>query len=218
VIYELLTGKHPFEADSFSRLIYKVVNEEVAHPSVLREGLPDNLGDYILHALQKDPARRYKSATEIIVYFSQVFPENDLSKTISEKQKTHRVNDIKALAIFEGFDEEEINLIVDNCIWQKYKEGDQIIKEYDQDDSFYIVDQGVVAVMKDDEVVSNLGKGECFGEMVYLSKQPRTATVTATSEVTVMKISGALTGRFSNLSQLRLCRTFLNNIIKGLEN
>ncbi|MGB1801331.1 MAG: serine/threonine protein kinase, partial [Gammaproteobacteria bacterium] len=60
VMYELLTGKHPFAADSFSRLIHMIINEEHTPLSTHRSDVPDILEKIIHHALQKNPEKRYK--------------------------------------------------------------------------------------------------------------------------------------------------------------
>ena len=61
---------------------------------------------------------------------------------------------------------------------------------------FVIVD-GTAAVSIDDYVVTTLGAGSYFGELALLDKQPRSATVTAVSPMTVLvrgprEFSGAL--------------------------
>lgn len=218
VIYELLTGIHPFEANSFSRLIYKVVNEEARHPGVIRDELPNNLGNYILHALQKDPSRRYQSATEIVNHLSRIYPDQDLSNVISSKKKDERIKDIRNMKLFRGFDENELMTVMGGSIWQRFRQGDVIIKEHDTDDCFYIIEQGEANVVKGDTLVGSLSKGDCFGEMVVITKQSRSATIVAKTDIRVMKIKAALIEEISPLSQLRLCREFLDILIRRMEN
>ncbi len=60
-----------------------------------------------------------------------------------------------------------------------------VFAQGDQGDEFYLVDSGRVSVAVDTEVVAELGPGESFGEIALLRDVPRTATVTALTEVSL---------------------------------
>jgi len=66
VLYFLLCGRPPFEAESAGALIFAHVNERVASPSrMLGRQLPEDVEAVVLRALEKDPARRYATAAEL---------------------------------------------------------------------------------------------------------------------------------------------------------
>src|SRR4051794_29632643 len=65
-LYELLTGRVPFEADSAVTIALKQVSEEPAPPRALNPEVSPELEDVVLRALQKDPARRYTDADQFI--------------------------------------------------------------------------------------------------------------------------------------------------------
>ena len=62
--------------------------------------------------------------------------------------------------------------------------GDVIIKQGDEGDLFYLIDEGQVDIVKTidgkDEVVAQLGAGQHFGEVALIEDKPRNATVIAT--------------------------------------
>ena len=65
VLYELLTQRLPFEAQSLPELCLKVVHDEPRPIGELRADLPRGVAAVIARCLQKDPDARYADATEL---------------------------------------------------------------------------------------------------------------------------------------------------------
>jgi eukaryotic-like serine/threonine-protein kinase len=65
VLYELTTGRLPFDADTPVAVALKQVNEEPVPPRQINPDIPPALEAVIMRALQKDPASRYSSAEEM---------------------------------------------------------------------------------------------------------------------------------------------------------
>ncbi len=63
--YELVTGGKPFTGDHISTVLYKIMNEQPAAPSVQVPGLPRGLDAFVLKSLEKDRTRRYASCAEM---------------------------------------------------------------------------------------------------------------------------------------------------------
>jgi CRP-like cAMP-binding protein len=66
--------------------------------------------------------------------------------------------------------------------------GAEIIREGEVGESIYIVVEGRVQVTKGDKPVAELSEREVFGEMALLDPAPRSATVKALSDVTLLTI------------------------------
>jgi serine/threonine-protein kinase len=66
VLYELLTGHVPFDADSAVTIALKQVSEEPLPPSELNPQVTPELEAVVLRALEKDPADRFADADEFI--------------------------------------------------------------------------------------------------------------------------------------------------------
>ncbi len=66
ILYEMFTGELPFRGDSAMQLMYQRVTERPADPRSVRPDLPDYIARVILKCLEKDPAKRYQSAREIL--------------------------------------------------------------------------------------------------------------------------------------------------------
>ena len=66
VLFELATGKLPFEADSHVTVALKHINDEIPRPSSINPNIAPTLEDIILKATQKVPERRYSSAQNML--------------------------------------------------------------------------------------------------------------------------------------------------------
>ncbi len=66
VMYEMLTGKVPFDADTPVSVALKQVQEEPVDPMRYNANIPISVNRIILKAMQKDPNLRYQNATEMI--------------------------------------------------------------------------------------------------------------------------------------------------------
>src|SRR5204862_2906829 len=62
VLYEMVTGRRPFEGDSPVSIAFKHVREMPRPPSNYREDIPRPLEAIVLNALAKRPEDRYSSA------------------------------------------------------------------------------------------------------------------------------------------------------------
>jgi serine/threonine-protein kinase len=65
VLYEMLTGRLPFEGAVAAALLYQVVYCDPPPPSARRSGIPAALDSIVLKALARDLATRYRSAEEM---------------------------------------------------------------------------------------------------------------------------------------------------------
>jgi serine/threonine-protein kinase len=66
MLYELLTGRVPFEGESAVSIALKQVNERPTPPSLLNPAVTPELEEVVLRALEKDPARRFHDAEGFI--------------------------------------------------------------------------------------------------------------------------------------------------------
>lgn len=211
VMYELLTGRHPFAADNFSRLVQKILNEEPPPLAELRAGISDDLERIMRKAIAKNPAERYKTGLELATDLSRAF--DHLEHPREEISEEERFNSVKKLDFFLGFPDVEIWEIVRAATWQDYLDGQDIIREGELDDSFYIIVSGAVRVLKGAKELRRLVQGDCFGEMGYLARTKRTATIVADGPARLMKLNSTVISQVSLQCQVRFLKVFLRTLI-----
>ncbi|HZK86750.1 MAG TPA: protein kinase, partial [Syntrophomonas sp.] len=65
VLYEMLTGRPPFNAESAITVALKHIHDEVPSPRKLNSNIPIALEGIILKAMQKSPSQRFSTAEEM---------------------------------------------------------------------------------------------------------------------------------------------------------
>lgn len=71
VLFELITGKEPYQAETPMALLLKHINEPMPPLSRYRSDIPDRVENVIAKATAKDPNNRYSSAGEMAADFSE---------------------------------------------------------------------------------------------------------------------------------------------------
>ena len=66
MLYEMTTGKLPFDAESPVSVALQQIQSQPKTPRSINPDIPEGLEDIIIRAMQKDPARRYQSAAEML--------------------------------------------------------------------------------------------------------------------------------------------------------
>lgn len=71
MLYEMLTGCLPFEADNAVSVAIMQMQSEATAPHLINEEIPEGLEQITLKAMQKDTAKRYQSAAEMLSDFDE---------------------------------------------------------------------------------------------------------------------------------------------------
>jgi len=66
VLYEVLTGEHPFSAASTRGVLARIIADEPRPPSRVRPGLPSALDGLVARGLSRDPAARFPDAAALV--------------------------------------------------------------------------------------------------------------------------------------------------------
>ena len=124
---------------------------------------------------------------------------------------------LRRLKFFHEFSPGEISEVLKASSWQNCSVDEEIVREGDMEDRFYIVVAGNCVVERNGCVLGRLGTGDCFGESSYVPGARRAATVRATSSVTLLRVGATLLEQSSANCQLRFNRVFLRGLIERLQ-
>ena len=86
VMYEMLTGKVPFDADTPVSVALKHMQEEPKEPIELNSEIPTAVNQIVVKAMQKEPSARYQNATEMLHDLSKALKDPDGDFVIIENK------------------------------------------------------------------------------------------------------------------------------------
>jgi serine/threonine protein kinase len=216
VMYQLLTGKLPFNGSSHASLVYQILNIEPTPPSEAREGLSQALDDITLRALAKDRARRYSSWQEFADDLSRVI--GSLSLPQSDLNDAAKFSAIRALSFFSEFEEVEVWEAMRVTRWWRAAPSAVLVREGEQGDSFFILADGEIRVSRAGTTLNILKPGDCFGEMLYFNAPVarRSTTITAILPSMVIEIKASALNASSDAMQVKVNRAFLRILMDRL--
>jgi serine/threonine protein kinase len=215
VMYELLTGARPFKAGNLPKLMHQIIYATAPPIHTLRPEVPEELEEVAATALQKDPEKRFKSGQDLAAALTRVHQK--LRSRTAHIDQNEQLALVRKLKFFHDFSPAEIAEVLKASSWQNFSAGDEIVREGDMDARFYIVVAGSCAVERHGRAMGKLNTGDCFGESSYLPGARRSATVRATSSVTLLKVGATLLEQASATCQLRFNRVFLRGLIERLQ-
>ncbi len=216
VLYELLTGSHPFSAEKIAQISHNIIHKKHAPLRELRSDAPRVLEQVLDRALAKATKARYQNCLDLAADLSLVFPQLQSSKDETDIPERDKFNLVKDLMFFADFTETEIWEVINAGVWQEFDARAAIITEGDMDDSFYVIISGEVVVRKGNKNLQTLTQGDCFGEMGFVSRAGRSASIVAKSKVSVLQVRASLIDRASINCQLRFHKVFLKTMVARL--
>jgi serine/threonine protein kinase len=215
VLYELLTGFRPFRADNLSKLLHQIVYATPPPIHTQRKDVPEELEEIVTIAMMKSPDKRQKSGSDFAADLTRVHQRLREQNARIDRQEQFDV--LRRLRFFHDFSHAEIWEVLRASSMTDYAAGEEIVKEGEMDDRFYILVNGKCAVERHGKTLGSMDSGDCFGETSYVRGARRTATIKADTEVSVLRVSSTLLEQVSAACQLRFNRVFLRALVSRLQ-
>jgi eukaryotic-like serine/threonine-protein kinase len=215
-MFQLLTGRLPFQADNIAALSYQVLNAPRPLPSEFRRDIPADIDVIVRRAIDRDVGMRYQTWQQFSDDLAAVAGRAPLPKR--GVLETEKFNALRNLPFFRSFSDVELWEVLRFSDWKIAVRDQVIVKEGEPGDFFCILVSGDAKVMRKKRLLSMIREGECFGEMAYLSgeNKVRTADVVAASESRMVRIPIAALERASEICRLNFDRAFLQVLVARL--
>jgi serine/threonine-protein kinase len=214
ILYELLTGKLAFPGDNYFSVAYKITHEEPVPIRKIRPDIPEVLERIVEKAHAKDIEERYQTCMDFA--YDLRIALRGITGAIRHEKVDDVIDYVLNVPFFENFSKNQVKDVLNAGNIIKVPKGNVILTEGEIDDSFFIVLSGSTAVRKEGKIIARIGRGECFGEMSYLSGQARAATVSADIDCILLKVSATLLDKSLESMQLLFLRNFSQAVIRRL--
>jgi serine/threonine protein kinase len=223
VLFQLLTGRLPFEASNNFSMIYQIVNDDMPVPTSLRPGLPPRLDYIVARATHRDIDLRYQDWAEFSFDLDDLYRDRDaMQMSDSDIADSEKFITLRELSFFRDFSDVELWEVVRLSLWGKHPAGTTLIHENESGDFFYILASGQAKVIKRGKLLNLIEAGECVGDMAYLTnalkgtQAPRTADVVTLNQATTIKLTHQALSGASQTCRYRFDRAFLNILVERL--
>lgn len=118
---------------------------------------------------------------------------------------------LKEAELFKGLNDKEIQAVAELGTLKKIAKGEIVFAENSEGKDFFLVVNGAVSINKNvaggrKRNLSNLKKGDIFGELALFDSQPRSADAEATEDSEVIEFSNE---KFRNLLKNNLVISFI---------
>ena len=215
VLYELLTGKRPFVADSLDGLVKKILTETPAPPSSLRKGLPKDIDMAMLRLLGKKPDHRFSTWNELALELSRLGALVLPPEAIPDSE---RFVSLKRVPMLSGLSDAEIWELARAGTWTRVPRAANIVRESEPGNSFFFIAKGEVKIVRGGRLINMVSAGEFFGDMAYIwgGELPRHATADAMTDLLLAEFERTEMEKMSTSAQLHLTRALTRNVVDRL--
>src|SRR3954466_11290032 len=97
---------------------------------------------------------------------------------------------LKRISVFSDLDDEALGHIAALAAEVSVPAGKELVREGDYSYDVLAIEEGTARVERDGEHIADLGAGDVVGEMGVLERSQRNATVTATSPMLLVTLTG----------------------------
>jgi len=215
VMYRLLTGQSPYNAKDLAQLYQQILQDPPIPPTQIRSDLPPQLDRIVLRALEKDPAQRFATWRD---FGNELAALGHLDQSDLEINENEKYAALRTLPLLSDFTDLELWELLRMGEWQKQPAKTVVLREDEMGEAFYILVDGGVSVTRRNRLLNTLSSGDCFGEMAYIKgrQMPRSATITANTEITMMKIMPDQLAQLSDRCQLHFNQAFMYTLADRL--
>lgn len=135
-------------------------------------------------------------------------------KQLSREETNERIDRIPFFGQFSTDEKRRITAF--NTSFHTYPVDTYVIHEGDMDTAFFILIDGAVTVIKGKTEIVDLGPGEFFGDMAFLTSMPRTTGVRSKSDILVLRVDQDLLKRLGPEIREKIKDRFIRTLSERL--
>ncbi len=216
VVYELLTGRKPFDGETDFATMYKITTVQPSPPSLLRADLPAAVDAVVMQALEKQPDARYSRWSDFADALLSV--SRSMPARRAAEREGERFAELRGLSFFSEFHDPALWETLRLATLNTFARGSVLMREGDPGDSFFVILRGKVTVSRNAWQLATLPSGVTLGEMTYLhpDNPVRSATAVAGSDVLALEIRNEALRHGSEELQTSFDKAFIKLLVNRL--
>jgi len=108
------------------------------------------------------------------------------------RQLSKEIDLLKKVPLFSNLGKRQLNEISKHANQLTVHAGHVMVKEGEKGGAFFFIVEGTAQVKKGKKIINNLKSGDYFGEISLIDEKPRTASVIAEKDITILVINKGL--------------------------
>ncbi len=211
VLFQLLTGRLPFIADTPYQMLYQIIHSPQPKPSELRPELPAVLDEIVGRAMARQRDERYPSWEAFSRDLAQAVRKRLLQTAPVDFADTEKFDTLRALPFFAAFSEVELWEVLRFAQWQRVAPGTVLMRDGEPGTSFCFLAEGELEVSKSGKRLNRLKRGACFGEIAATRRQHalRSASVSAVTAADIICIPASALEQASASCRMHFYQSFV---------
>ena len=105
------------------------------------------------------------------------------------RQHSKEIDLLKQVPLFSNLSKRQLNEISKHANQLTVHSGHVMVKEGEKGGAFFFIVEGTAQVKQGKKIINNLKRGDYFGEISLIDEKPRTASVIAENDMTILVIN-----------------------------
>ena len=124
---------------------------------------------------------------------------------------------LRSVRLFRNIESRELGILADSLREREMKRGQILLREGDTGDEMFLVRSGSLVISKAvtgrvEQVLARVGPGDFFGEMALFDRSPRSATIQADNDTTLLVLDRAGLSKLTEISP-RAAAAFFESLV-----
>lgn len=208
VLYELLTGRLPFAADTLAALTHNVLSEAPAPVSRWRPGVPPEVEDIVNRALARDPLNRFDDAMALADALDAAAGLGNLGG--SPDSTTYRADQLAGMSFFTEFGRGQLWELLRCSDWIECDAGTTVTSARSDDAGLYLVVEGEVR-----SASAQYPTGACFNAKAFSGVSPADVDAVTVGRTVLLRIEPERLSLAELSCRLRLHEALLKALLRA---
>ncbi len=160
--------------------VYNAIEDKTLENCMLEKKGIKEIVDNLKNKIEAKSAKDNYSA--ILISYSK-------SEVVHERKMPLKVDVLKSIPIFKSFTFVELSKVLEKSRLKELRKGEMLFEQNTHSNEMYVILRGTLSVFKDNKRLITRKEGDAIGEMSMIDQAPRSATICADSDCTLLSFN-----------------------------